>query len=246
MVPNLLIDEADRKRREMVAAAIHELRHPVTVQGITLDLLRAYAATNLSPDAAAMIQRMARATAYLMACIDELQNRMLFDLDFMTIRPQLINVRASIEAVVWQHEPLLLRRRQHVGLRMAHDLQAWADPIALGHVLANLLVNAHKHSTVGDTVEISARRLARLQQVEIRVRDHGPGVPAQERRRIFDRFYRGERARSQRGAGLGLTIVKSLVEQQGGDVGVDAARGGGALFWVRLPAAAPPQTAELA
>lgn len=240
IVPSALIDEADRKRREMVAAAIHEMRHPVTVQGITIDLLRAYASADLSPDAAAMIQRMERATAYLTACIDELQNRMLFDLDFMTIRPQLIGVRASVEAVVWQHEPLLLRRRQRVALRVAHDLEVWADPVALGHVLANLLVNAHKHAAPDDTFEISARRLRGSNQVEIRVRDHGPGIPAAERRRIFDRFYRGTQAQNQRGAGLGLSIVKSLVQQHGGTIRVAAARGGGALFRILLPMSGPP------
>jgi signal transduction histidine kinase len=152
---------------------------------------------------------------------------------------------ASVEPVVCQHEPLLLRRKQRVNVKIAPDLRVWADPVALGHAFTNLLINAHRHSIEGDTFTISARRLSDLGLVEVRVRDHGPGVSVQDRRRIFDRFYRGTGAQNHRGAGLGLAIVKSLVEGHGGTVGVSAARGGGAVFWIRLPASPQEQPGHL-
>jgi signal transduction histidine kinase len=71
------------------------------------------------------------------------------------------------------------------------------------------------------------------------VRDHGPGVPRADRRRIFERFYRAAQTRDKPGAGLGLAIVQSLIKSQSGTVGMRAAPGGGALFWVRLPVTPP-------
>ena len=247
MVPGSMVDDADRKRREMLASAVHELRHPATIQTITLDLLATHLAADLPPEASMLMHRMERATAYLIACIDELQNRMLFDLDVFTIRPKHTALLATVESVVWQHEPLLARRRQRVDIRISRNLHVWADPLSLGHVFANLLVNAHRHSIDGDTFTITARRVRHLNQIEIRVRDHGPGVPADEQRRVFDRFYRGIGAQRHRGAGLGLAIVKALVEEHGGTAGVAAARGGGAVFWIRLPIApstSPARPAE--
>jgi signal transduction histidine kinase len=239
LIPESLIDEADRRRRELIAAAIHELRHPLAIQSLSVDLLAGQLLRDRTPEMATIVQRLQRATAYLTACVEELQNRMLFDLGTSTIQPQEVLLRPIVQQVIWQHEPLLQRRKQRITVRLSADLTVWADPVALSHVLANLLINAHKHSTAGDTFVITAHRRPLLNQVELRVRDHGPGVPVHERRRVFDRFYRGAAARGKRGAGLGLTIVKSHVERMGGTTGVAAGRGGGTVFWFRLPAAAP-------
>src|SRR5581483_159978 len=110
-----------------------------------------------------------------------------------------------------------------------------ADATALEHMVVNLVLNAHKYSVDRDQIVVSAQVRPRLQMTEILIRDHGPGVPVSERRRVFERFYRGDGAQRQRGAGLGLAIVQTLATLHGGSVGVRAARGGGAVFWIRLP-----------
>ncbi|MGH2347771.1 MAG: ATP-binding protein [Chloroflexota bacterium] len=239
MVPSSLVDEADRKRREMVAAAIHDMRHPLTMLGVTVEMLANAAGSGprqLSDDA---LRRMQRATAQLTTHVDDLQNRLLFDSGVIKVTPRPLDVVPLVRQLAWQLEPLLSRRKQTISVVLPETLILWADPSALNQVLSNLLVNAHKYSIAGDTIEVSARRVPRRSEVEIRVRDHGLGVTQSDRRRIFERFYRGGDVLSIQGAGLGLAIVKSLIDSHGGKVGVGTPRGGGALFWVRL---AVPET----
>ena len=98
--------------------------------------------------------------------------------------------------------------------------------------------NAVRHGAGGKWIGVSAARSGG--GVEIRVCDRGPGIPETERQRIFEAFYRGEQTRAQRvqGTGLGLSLVKTTVEQQHGSVEAHNSPGGGAQFTVRLPAAA--------
>ncbi len=108
-----------------------------------------------------------------------------------------------------------------------------ADSARLRRVLANLLDNAVKYGGVAGRIRLSARAENGL--VEIAVEDDGPGVAAEDLPRIFDRLYRSERVRDHSGLGLGLSLVKALVEAQGGTVEADNRAGGGARFVVRLP-----------
>ena len=111
-----------------------------------------------------------------------------------------------------------------------------ADPLRTAQVVANLLANALRHTPAGGRVALSARRRSH-EQVRFEVRDEGEGVPPEHLPRIFDRFYRADRSRRHAegsGSGIGLTLVKELVERQGGQVGVDSVAGQGAHFWFTL------------
>ena len=116
-------------------------------------------------------------------------------------------------------------------------LEVVGDPDALRQVLGNLMVNAVIHTTDGTPVELSVR--AESPEVVIRVRDHGGGIPAGAEGHVFDRFWRAEggRARGPGGSGLGLSIVKELVQSHHGSVRAETCADGGALFTVRLPEA---------
>ncbi|MDE3195355.1 MAG: HAMP domain-containing histidine kinase [Acidobacteriota bacterium] len=133
------------------------------------------------------------------------------------------------------------------GVTLDRDIEADLPPVlgdsrALAHAFRNLLDNALKHGA-GDAnwIGISARsrETGNAQAVEIRVADRGPGIPAAERRRIFEPFIRGSRALSDqiRGTGLGLNLVKTIIEAHSGTVEVANRAGGGAEFIVRIPAA---------
>ena len=102
-------------------------------------------------------------------------------------------------------------------------------PERLDRAVWNLLENAGKWSNGGGPVEVA------LAGNELRVRDHGPGIAAEDRDRVFDRFYRATSARSLPGSGLGLAIVREVAEDHGGTVVAEAAPGGGALLRLRLP-----------
>jgi two-component system OmpR family sensor kinase len=110
------------------------------------------------------------------------------------------------------------------------------DPDQLRQVLANLLRNALVHTPAGSLIEVTLRN--GRPDVELTVRDHGPGLPAGDPTRLFERFWRAEagRERGRAGAGLGLAIVGAIVDDHGGSVEADDAPGGGARFTVRLPA----------
>ena len=104
-------------------------------------------------------------------------------------------------------------------------------PARLERAMANLLDNAVKYSPPGEPVEIE------LSGVELIVRDHGPGISAEDLAHVFDRFYRGAEARGRPGSGLGLAIVRQVVRQHGGSVTAERASGGGTLMRLRLPGA---------
>jgi signal transduction histidine kinase len=234
IIPNALVDEADRRRREMIAAAVHDLRHPITVQSLAIELLAAQM-KQADDDRLLLLEKLRRSTAFLTASVDDLLNRMLFDLDMLSVHPQVLEAFPALKAIAWQIQPLLDRRRQHLQLNVPAGMLLRVDPAALEHMVANLVLNAHKYSVDGDRIDVAVRARPQQHATEIQIRDHGPGISVAERRRVFDRFYRGDSAKQQRGAGLGLTIVQSLAALHGGAVGVRAARGGGALFWIRLP-----------
>ncbi len=117
---------------------------------------------------------------------------------------------------------------------------ARADEGRLEQVLYNLLDNAVKFTPRGG--EVVVELAAAGPDLEVRVRDTGPGLDEAERKRVFERFYRADRgrARDAGGSGLGLAIVRHIVEAHGGRVGVDPAPGGGAAFWFTVPRWSPP------
>jgi len=120
-----------------------------------------------------------------------------------------------------------------VSLEQPAPAEASVDAIRLGQAVNNLLDNALKYTPPGGRVRLAVQPGNDV--VELTVSDNGPGVPAAERDAVFRRLYRGDSSRSQRGLGLGLSMVKAIVEAHGGTVAVDDAPGGGARFTVRLP-----------
>jgi two-component system sensor histidine kinase KdpD len=107
------------------------------------------------------------------------------------------------------------------------------DPVLLERVFTNLLENAAKYAPPDTPIDVVAERQGR--EVRVSVIDRGPGVPADERARIFDRFYRAGQSRVVKGTGLGLAISRGFVEAHGGRLWVEDAPGGGACFVVALP-----------
>ena len=112
----------------------------------------------------------------------------------------------------------------------------------LGQVVANLLSNALKFTPAGGLVKVELR--ADGPWAALRVSDSGPGIPPDELPHVFDRFFRGRSARPS-GSGIGLTVVRELVEAQGGDVEVTSTLGQGATFTVRLPRQPTPSDAAV-
>jgi signal transduction histidine kinase len=144
-----------------------------------------------------------------------------------------IDVRSLTERAVDLYREVAEEKAITVTLDQPEPVEVNADAIRLGQVVNNLLDNALKYTPAGGRVVLTARSESKA--ALITVTDNGPGVPATEREAIFRRLYRGDSSRSQRGLGLGLSMVKAIVEAHGGNAAVDDAPGGGARFTVRLP-----------
>ena len=156
--------------------------------------------------------------------------------------PAPVAIGRVIEDSIEASRTMLQSSHCEVETHIAPDLPTvMGDSLALQHALQNLVTNAVKYGA-GDQhwVGVTAANVNGARpEVEIRVADRGPGVPAEEQDRIFDAFYRGRRASAEQihGAGLGLNLVKKIVEAHGGTIRLKSAPGAGAEFIVRIPAA---------
>ena len=114
-------------------------------------------------------------------------------------------------------------------------LIVYGDASLLSQLLSNLLSNAVKYSPQGGLVEIAAAKAD--DQVVVSIRDHGIGIPESERERVFERYYRGSNTSGIGGSGVGLSLVRSIVDLHKGSISLESVEGKGSLFTLRLPAA---------
>jgi two-component system, OmpR family, sensor kinase len=233
-------DESERRLRRFVADASHELRTPLTsVRGYAQLIGRANGDTAGIPGHAARIEaeseRMTKLVDDLLrlARLDETPDLTIED---VAVGSVVNDVAADARAAAPDRA---------VTVTAAVGLVVRADRAAVTQVLVNLLANARTHTPAGSPIELVARAAGDL--VEIDVIDHGPGVSDADRERIFDRFVRLDESRQRRsgagngsatGNGLGLAIVRTVIDAHGGSVSVAATPGGGATFRICLPRAA--------
>ncbi|MER7776801.1 HAMP domain-containing sensor histidine kinase [Streptomyces sp. NPDC096191] len=229
--------EAERRLRRFVADASHELRTPLmSVRGYA-DLFQ-YAAANEPAERERHLARLRAEAARMGVLLDDLL--LLARLDTDEVEAPLRQEDADLTELVRQaadafraghpNRPLTVRTGAAV-------VKLRLDPQRIRQVLDNLLTNAAVHTPPGTAVSVTVSGGA--DAVRVSVADAGPGIPAADRERIFDRFYRVDKARSRDrgGSGLGLSVAASLVRAHGGTVEVDG-EPGATVFTVTLPAAA--------
>jgi signal transduction histidine kinase len=236
------LTEAFASQRAFVADASHELRTPLTVMRGQLEVLASQAAP--SPSEVRRVERQLQAEIARIT-------RLIDDLLLLTRseQPRFLRIEA-IDPVafvdeLWEGTALLADRRFELGAIPAGTLQA--DPDRLAQALRNLLDNAVRHTAPGSGLVRLCARSARG-SLRFLVEDDGPGIPASERERVFDRFNRIERARDRAsgGAGLGLAIVRAIALAHGGAVSAGASAEGGASIEFTLPRFREAERAPLA
>ena len=144
-----------------------------------------------------------------------------------------VPVRAVLAEVAELYEDVAEQKAVALRVEEGQDVTITADRERVRQAVANLVDNAIKYTPAGGTVTIGARRDG--QDVLITVSDTGPGISAEEQPRIWDRLYRGDSSRTERGLGLGLSIVRAYIRAHGGNVSVQSEPGRGSTFEIRLP-----------
>jgi two-component system phosphate regulon sensor histidine kinase PhoR len=218
-----------------VANVSHELRTPLSlIKGATETLIDGAKQDPASVDKLlAIIDRHADRLTLL---IDDLLLLAKLDSGRMSLNLQPLSLHEVVQETMEDFAPRAAARSMRLENGLAPDLLAQADPDRLRQVLSNLIDNAVKFGRQGGNVTISSRVLDE-HWLELGVQDDGPGIPPEAKARIFERFYRVDKARSreQGGTGLGLAIVKHVVQAHGGDVRVESELGRGTTFYFTLP-----------
>ncbi|HEV2591438.1 MAG TPA: GAF domain-containing sensor histidine kinase [Gaiellaceae bacterium] len=224
----------DRLKDEIVGVVTHELRNPITSINGYLQLVLAEA-DNLDPETLGFLRAVERNAARLNALVDDLLTLLHaesgeFDLDMSSIDLAQVALDA-IHTVA----PLAERNAIQLDVQLQQPTMATADEVRMAQVFDNLLSNAVKYSLEGGPVLIKLG--VRNGCAELVVADSGIGIPKEEQQFLFQRFFRASTASKHDipGTGLGLTIVKTIVEAHGGSIECESACGRGTTFRVRVP-----------
>ncbi|HEX4582168.1 MAG TPA: ATP-binding protein [Acidobacteriaceae bacterium] len=236
------IERAETTRRDFVANVSHELRTPLTsISGYVEAMLDMPVLDPMAREFLGIIlknsARMTRLTEDLLTLAQ------VESADFkLALRP--LRAGALVEDAANSLMPVVQDAGMTMEIGDAAPDTVLADPDALQQVFGNLVENASKYGRSGSKIRLGARRGE--EQVEFYVQDFGAGIPFEHQRRIFERFYRVDKARSRDsgGTGLGLSIARHIVNAHGGDIRVRSELGRGATFVFTLPLASPEDAAK--
>ncbi|MBV9492248.1 MAG: response regulator [Verrucomicrobia bacterium] len=227
--------EADQQKNQFLALLGHELRNPLAPIASALHVI---GQTGADPAKVAQVRQMAeRQVRHMARLLDDLLDVVRISQGRLELRPKPIEIGAALESAVESARPLCNERGHQITLvHPAQPLWVRADSTRLEQVLTNLLNNAAKYTDPGGRIQVSGD--AEGAEAVIRVRDSGIGIAPAMLPRIFDLFVQGERRlnHSVGGVGIGLSLVKQLIEAHGGRVdALSAGVGKGSEFIVRLP-----------
>jgi PAS domain S-box-containing protein len=237
--------EAIALREDFLSVASHELRTPLTSLRLEVENLLRFARRSAGEASDGIVSRIGRIDAQagrLNHLIDELLDVSRIAAGRIELQIQDVDLVAVVDEVRSRLADEAVRRGCSVALRApGKAIGAW-DASRLDQVVTNLLSNAIKYGG-GKPIEITVE--ADAERVVLAVHDHGLGIPAEDQDRIFRRFERAASSRNYAGIGLGLWIVKQIVEALGGTVTVDSRPEGGSTFTVGLPRRRPAGSASL-
>lgn len=227
------LEQAETLRSNLLADVAHELRHPIhLLQGSLQAIL-----DDVYPLDKEEITRLKDQTHHLAVLVNDLHILAQAEAKQLPLHKAEIDVAALVKETASDFKPLAVERQVSIRVELLGTMPAlYADAARLRQAVHNLLDNALQHTSQGDDIIVTVEQIESA--VQIRVQDNGEGIPPEQRPHIFDRYYRGDEARSwdKGGTGLGLAIVKAIVETHGGTVtaispGVDQ----GSTFTISLP-----------
>ncbi|WP_254511556.1 ATP-binding response regulator [Anatilimnocola floriformis] len=237
--------EADRLKDEFVAMLAHELHNPLAPLSAALQL---FDPANSSPDQVGELRAMMlRQVQHLVRLIDDLLDVSRISRGKMILRRAACNLNDVIDTALDIAQPIIQHSKHRLELDLPEEpLILDGDKVRLAQIISNLLVNAAKYTPAGGRIELHIERADG--QVVIRVRDNGVGIPPEMLIKVFELFTQVDTShtRSSGGLGIGLTLVKTLVEMHGGTIEARSqGTGYGSEFIVRLPLLKKPTTPKV-
>ncbi len=223
-----------RARRDFVANISHELRTPLANIDLAAQTLRSNGlgdpalARRMLDQIQTQVQTLSQLSQEMLELAQIESGQVLLRLVPVELAPV---VRRSVKHLL----PQAAMKGQHLTLLVPEGLMALIDEQHIGRVISNLVHNAVKFTPEGGIISVAAEAVG--DDVQVSVADSGPGIPSEERVRVFERFYKADRARSKGGTGLGLAIAKHIVEGHGGRIWIESTPGQGATFFFTLPKA---------
>jgi PAS domain S-box-containing protein len=232
----LQLEAADRQKNEFLAMLAHELRNPLAPIRNASELLARMASPD--PQTRAVTQMLQRQAAVLARLVDDLLDVSRITQGRIVLKRQNLKLADVIAQAMETVEPMIQERRHKISVMSHEPLRVNADATRLVQCVVNLLTNATKYTQPGG--EIRVESFAQAGEAVLAISDNGPGISADLLPQIFDLFVQSERTldRAQGGLGIGLSLVKRLIEMHDGRVSASSAGPGrGSTFEIRLPLA---------
>ena len=228
-------EAANRRQTEFLSMLAHELRNPLQPIAMANELLGRV--TTAHPQLPKLHAIISRQVSHMVRLVDDLLDASRVSSGKITLQKRPLLLSEIIDSAIETSQPFIDKRNQHLTLHLPpQPLVIYGDLVRLAQVFSNLLINATKFTPENERITLTAQKL--VNGVSVSVKDNGAGIPAEIQPFIFDLFTQGFRSleRSQGGLGIGLSLVRTIVEMHGGTVKVRSKGAGfGSEFTVLLP-----------
>lgn len=225
---------AEEDRRDFYAIVAHDMRSPLFSMLLRTELLMDGAKGPLPPTAIQELRRIKEQIGRMSHLMNDFLDLAQLSEASLGMKPVATDIDALVQDVATEFQPLLSTRElewRHQGCRSS--CAARVDGARLRQAVMNLFVNAANYTPMGGSITTCSQRYEDL--IEVSIEDTGPGIEPGELEHVFDRYRRSHSAGETKGTGLGLMIVRRVIEAHGGEVGVESRPGSGSRFWFRIP-----------